>query len=51
VRWVDHLEGEVMELGPASTGTRCPAAAGRPAGGYLADEHGRDSLQPYAIHG
>ena len=49
VRWVDHLEGEVMELGPASTGTRCPAVAGRPVGGYLADEDGRDSPIPEAL--
>ena len=26
----------------------CPAAAGRPVGGYLADEHGRDSPHPCA---
>jgi hypothetical protein len=51
MRWVDHLEGEVMELGPACTGTWCPAAAGRPVGGYLADGHGRDSPHPCAIDG
>jgi transcriptional regulator with XRE-family HTH domain len=38
-----------MELDPASTGTWCPAAAGRPVGGYLADEHGRNSPHPCAI--
>jgi hypothetical protein len=51
VRWVDHLEGEVMDSAPASTGTWCPAAARRPVGGYLADELGRDAPHPCAIDG